>query len=457
MKAELKKSAVMYFSQCFSITQHCFLSNFSKISLKFDCRKKNSLAVPFSSFFRSLFTNISSSLLFNSLPVKFQLKPSLSMKSALWFISNPIPPTFWPPQTHLIPPTVSCCKCNKPLSPQRLQAHFRIEIKIVISDYHQSLNAPLAARIANTKASFYHRRDYIEAITLVADESKAGYRNVYTLLLPSTADRMREGKNSSSPHSTRSTLNRMRRETNLKVPIGVSCVYNKTWYVSRFFRAGSLNLTCALCLWKLNDFVVVGARNVFLSSLTHSYSCVHHHDSISMFIIAVDFAVPCAIVVERARFCIFFGDPASTRLRNFYGSEFSVMNAVAVWGDLKGTIVCLTLAHWHPERVHSLAAALLFLIGDDKILIELYCLLSGGCIRNHKVQPCLAPPERSTLAFAHPCRRRNWKRLHRSNRCLFFLFAYVSFEHSAMAAVLSRVCFDSFAYNVPLQTSLICG
>lgn len=149
------------------------------------------------------------------------------------------------------------------------------------------------------------------------------------------------------------------------------------WFVEPHLRAH-------LCLWKSNDSVgvVVGAQNVFLSSLTHSYSCVHTTK-----------AIPCSSFPlipllrwwwrERDFTFFFIGDPASsTRMRNFYGSKFLVMNAAAVWGDLKGTIVCLTLAHWHPERVHSLAAALLPLIGDDKILIELYCLLS---IRN----PCL--------------------------------------------------------------------
>lgn len=176
-------------------------------------------------------------------------------------------------------------------------------------------------------------------------------------------------------NTPRSTLNRMRRETNLKVRIGVPCVYNKAWYDSRFFRAGSLNLTCALCLWKLNDFVVVGARNVFLSSLTHSYSCVHTTK-----------AFPCssfplislcrAIVVERARD---FWGPASTRMRNFYGSGFLVMKSVAVceWRRRFKRHNCLTLAHWHPERIHSLAAALLLLI-VDKILIGLYCLFRAA-------------------------------------------------------------------------------
>lgn len=108
------------------------------------------------------------------------------------------------------------------------------------------------------------------------------------------------------------------------------------WFVEPHLRAVSMKIERFGCCWGSKCFPFVSHSLLLLRT---------HHDSVSMFIIAVDFAVPCAIVVERARFCIFFGDPASTRLRNFYDNEFSVMNAVAVWGDLKGTIVCLTLAH----------------------------------------------------------------------------------------------------------------
>lgn len=146
------------------------------------------------------------------------------------------------------------------------------------------------------------------------------------------------------------------------------------WFVEPHLRAVSMKIERFRCCWGSKCFPFVSHSLLLLRT---------HHDSISMFIIPVDFAVPCAIVVERARFLFFWRPRIHT-------------NAKLLWQQIFGNECCRCLGRfkrhdclfdsrsltpWESSFINRLFVAL---IADDKRLIELYCLLSGGCIRN----PC---------------------------------------------------------------------
>lgn len=86
-------------------------------------------------------------------------------------------------------------------------------------------------------------------------------------LLPFTAYRMKRKAiiiiTTRRSHSDNAT----RKKSNLKVPIGVFICVQQNFIRLRFFGLVRWTSLARLCLWDWNDVVVVGASNVFLSSL----------------------------------------------------------------------------------------------------------------------------------------------------------------------------------------------